>query len=212
MKIATLGPQGTCSSEVASSYIADLGLSLEALELCQSYEEGVNLVLTGTADQVVVPAAYMNFHEIVFRNIDQLRVHEILYSRTPVFVLAARRGWIPAQSDARVYRLACHHAPAPLMDRLKFQADRVDAASNAYAAWMVSDGHADLCITQSRSIEALNREVPAERQLEVIETYDAVDMVWAVFKRGAPTLKKHFWRGHFDEPASREVNDELVKS
>lgn len=209
MKIATLGPQGTCSSEVVSSYIADLGLSPEDLELCKSYEEAVNLVLTGEADQVVVPAAYMNFHEIVFRNIDQLRVHEILYSRTSVFVLAAKRGLMPVQSDARVYTLACHHAPAPLMDRLKFQADRVDAASNAYAAWMVSDGHADLCITQSKSIEALNHEVPPERQLQVIETYDAVDMVWAVFKRGAPAAKRPFWRGHFQETTSREVNDEL---
>lgn len=209
MKIATLGPNGTCSSEVVSFYLADLGLSLENMELCKSFEEAVNLVLTGVADQVVVPAAYMNFHEIVFRNMDQLRVHEILYSQTSIFVLAAKRGLVPAQSDRRVYALACHHAPAPLMDRLKFQANRVDAASNAYAAWMVSDGHADLCITQLNSIEAINREVPPERQLEVIETYDAVDMVWAVFKRGAPTLKRPFWRGHFEEKNSLDVNDEL---
>ena len=199
MKIATLGPQGTCSSEVVSSYLADLGLSQADLELCKSYEEAVNLVLAGTADQVVVPAAYKNFHEIVFRNTAQLRVHEILYSQTPVFVLAAKRGLVPTQSDTRLYRLACHHAPAPLMDRLKFRADRVDAASNAYAAWMVSDGHADLCITQLKAVETLNREAPPERQLEVIETYDPVDMVWAVFKRGAPTLKRSFWRGHFEE-------------
>lgn len=199
MKIATLGPKGTCSSEVVFSYIADLGLSQEGLELRSSYEEAVNLVLTGAADQVVVPAAYMNFHEIVFRNTHQLRVREILYSQTPAFVLAAKRGLAPAQSDTRVYTLACHHAPAPLMDRLKFPADRVDAASNAYAAWMVSDGQADLCITQLKAIEALNREVTPERQLEVIETYGPVDMVWAVFERGAPTLKRHFWRGHFEE-------------
>lgn len=199
MKIATLGPQGTCSDEVASSYIADLGLSQDDLELCKSYEEAVDLVLTGAADQVVVPAAYMSFHEIVFRHTDQLRVHEILYSQTPIFVLAAKRGFVPAQGDTRVYRLACHHAPAPLMDRLKFPAERVDAASNAYAAWMVSDGKADLCITQLKAIEAINREVPPERQLEVIETYGPVDMVWAVFERGAPTLKRHFWRGHFEE-------------
>jgi hypothetical protein len=204
MNIVTLGPQGTCSCEVVSSYIADLGLSLEDMELCKSYEEAVNLVLIGAADQVVVPAAYMNFHEIVFRNTNQLRIHEILYSQTPVFVLAAKRGLVPAQSDTRVYTLACHPSPAPLMDRLKFQADRVDAASNAYAAWMVSDGHAELCITQLKAIETLNREVPPERQLEVIETYDAVDMVWAVFKRGAPTLKRHFWRGHFEEITTLE--------
>lgn len=197
MKIATLGPKGTCSDEVASSYIASLGLSLKALELRKSYEEAVDLVLSGAADQVVVPAAYMNFHEIVFRNTDQLRVCEILYSQTPTFVLAAKRGFVPAQAD--VYGLACHHAPAPLMERLKFPAERVDAASNAYAAWMVSDGQADLCITQSKAIEAINREVPPERQLEVIETYGPVDMVWAVFERGAPTLKRHFWRGHFEE-------------
>jgi hypothetical protein len=200
MKIATLGPKGTCSDEVASSYIAALGLSLEALELRKSYEEAVDLVLSGAADQVVVPAAYMNFHEIVFRNTDQLRVREILYSQTPAFVLAAKRGFVPpARSDTRAYTLACHHAPAPLMDRLKFPAERADAASNAYAAWMVSDGQADLCITQSKAIEAINREVPPERQLEVIETYGPVDMVWAVFERGAPTRNRHFWRGHFEE-------------
>ena len=199
MKIATLGPKGTCSSEIASFYIADLGLSSEDLELCSSYDEAVDLVLAGTADQVVVPAAYKNFNEIVFRNAERLRVHEILYSQTSLFLLAAKRGFVPTTSDARVYTLACHHAPAPLMDRLKFRAKRVDAASNAYAAWMVSDGKADLCITQLTSIEAVNREVPLERQLEVIETYRPVDMVWAVFERGASTLEKHFWRGRFAE-------------
>lgn len=199
MKIATLGPNGTCSSEAAASYIADQGLPLEDMELCGSYEEAVNLVLSGAADQVVVPAAYTNFHEIVFRNTDQLQVHEILYSQTPPFVLAAKRGFVPAQSDTRVYRLACHHAPAPLMDRVKFPAERADAASNAYAAWMVSDGKADLCITQLKAIEAINREAPPEGQLDVIETYGPVDMVWVVFERGASTRKGHFWRGHFGE-------------
>ena len=204
-KIATLGPKGSCSSEVVSSYIADLGLSVEDVVLCKTYDEAVNLVLTGAADQVVVPAAYMNFHEIVFRNPDRLRVREILYSQTPVFVLAAKRGFFPAPSDTRVHTVACHHAPAPLMDRVKFKADRVDAASNAYAVWMVSDGHADLCITQLKAIETLNREVPPERQLEVIETYAAVDMIWAVFERGTSAGKRHFWRGHFGDNLTKAM-------
>jgi hypothetical protein len=199
MKIATLGPVGTCSGEVANSYIADLGLSPETLELCSSYEEAVNLVLTGTADQVVVPAAYMNFHEIVFRNVRQLRVCEILFSQTPSFVLAVRRGLTINEGEGRLIKVASHHAPASLMDKLKFLAERVDAPSNSSAAWMVSEGKADVCITQSTSIEAVNSTSPTDRQLDVIERFGSVDMVWAVFGRGVTSHGRHFWRGHFEE-------------
>lgn len=199
MKIATLGPKGTCSSEVVAAYLADLGLSLGDMELCRTYEEAVHSVLAGTADHVVVAAAYMNFHQIVFRNIDKLRLHEILYSQTPSFVLASKRGLKLDSSEPRTYKVACHHAPSPLTVRLEFPTQRVDATSNARAAWMVSDGEADLCITQSKAVEAVNGEAAPEGQLEIIETYGPVDMVWAVFERGASKPGRDFWRGHFKQ-------------
>jgi len=194
MKIATLGPTGTCSGEVASSYVADLGLHEDALELCDTYEEAVQRVLAGTVDRVIVPAAYMNFHKIVFQNIDQLKVSEILFSQTPTFVLAIKRGHLVDELDRTPRKVASHHAPSPLIDKLNLVTERVDASSNARAAWMVSKGEADLCITQSKALEAVNRVATAEGQLEIVETFGPVDMIWAVFERGASARGFSYWR------------------
>lgn len=200
MKVATLGPAGTCSEDATAAYIRDRGWPLrESLLLTATFEEAVEQVLSGAVDQAVVPAAYMNFHDLVFRNLGQLQVHEILYSQTPVFVLAGRRGRYGGRPAEYVYKIACHHAPAPLLERLRVRAERLDATSNAGAAWMASDGRAELCITQLKAVEVVNLEAPPEKRLEVIETFGPVGMVWVVFERGSSDSDWPFWRGRFNQ-------------
>ncbi len=199
MKVATLGPAGTCSEDATAAYIRDRGWSLnESLLLTDTFEAAVEKVLTGAVDQAVVPAAYMNFHDLVFRNLGQLQVHEILYSQTPIFVLAGRRGQYDEQQDGHVYKIACHHAPVPLIEKLRIPAEWLDASSNASAAWMASDGRAELCITQLKAVEVVNLQSPPERRLEVIDTFGSVGMVWVVFERGGADCGRPFWRGHFN--------------
>jgi hypothetical protein len=136
----------------------------------------------------------MNFHKIVFQNIDQLKVSEILFSQTPTFVLAIKRGRRVDELDRTPRKVASHHAPSPLIDKLNFVTERVDASSNARDAWMVSKGEAELGITQSKAVEAVNRVATAEGQLEIVETFGPVDMIWAVFERGASARGFSYWR------------------
>lgn len=198
MKIATLGPQGTCSEEVAIAYLRKLGLDPNiCLSLCESFEDAASKTLTGQADRMIVPAAYTRFHNITFDNIGKMHVVDVLYSKTPAFLLAGRRELSPAM-PCRRYSIAAHPSPAPLLKRLSLEFDVVDASSNSTAAWMAANGEADLCLTNQRALSDINSKVALNQQLELIEYFGTVDMVWAVLELGQSDIDRNFWSGDFE--------------
>jgi hypothetical protein len=199
MKVATLGPKGTCSEEVAVAYVISQGWAVDnSLVLCNTFEDAVEMLLGDSATQAIVPAAYMNYHNIVFQNMGRISVYDVLYSRTSSFVLAGKPGKDPEKVLDRRLAVACHHAPSHLLTRLTFDFDHVDAASNAVAAQLVNDNKADLCITQSRAIEEINRSTSLDETLHIYEYYGSVDMIWSVFQLGPSKKNTSFWRGYFN--------------
>lgn len=181
MKLVTLGPSGTCSEEVSLAYAKNRPGA--EVVLCPSFEEAARRVLQGEADEAIVPAAYVNFHEIVFQNVGTLRVRELLYSQ-PAFVLAARADRLPLPKD-RPLKVASHRSPSPLLRRLSFPYTHVEAASNAVSARLAQSGEVDACITNRYGVETLNKTLPASERLEIVEAFGVIDMPWAVFERGA---------------------------
>jgi prephenate dehydratase len=184
-RIATLGPRGTCSEDVSLAYLRRRGLAAGGcLRLTDSYEDAVELVLSGEADAVVVPAAYRDYNEISFSHLERLRLVDMLYS-TPSFVLVA-----PSEggTEAECPRVACHPSPSPLLRQLSFRFEHVLAPSNAAAARMVLDGQADLAVTFCGSYDAYRD------RLRVTRSFGAVDMVWAVLGPGrAGSAVGAFW-------------------
>jgi hypothetical protein len=193
LRIATLGPAGTCSEDVSAAYLQTRGLPVaECLDLRGSYEDAVALVLRGDADLVVVPAAYRDYHEISFSHLERLQLVDILYS-APAFVLvapAAGRAGPPARP-----RVACHPSPSPLLRRLDFRHEPITAASNAEAARMVADGRADFAVTFQGAFEAY---APA---LVILRSFGAVDMIWGVFGRGREGALGSFWAADLERAA-----------
>lgn len=213
MRIATLGPKGTCSEETALAYLADLGIETgEHLDLCASFEEAADRVLSGEADLVIVPAAYKGYNDIVFRNFGQLRTKEVLCTLTPEFVLAGRKS-IPMPSMGRTYSIASHPSPEPLLDRLTFPHSIVKSSSNSDAAWRAAKGETDLCLTNSRALDEVNGEVVDEQCLHVIEHFGATGMEWAVFERGegdeGEKMRRRFRTAQFGD--SSYLNPESVE-
>ena len=106
MRVATLGPEGTCSEEVTLAYLQHHGLApTESLFLRETFEQAIQMVLDGEVEQAVVPAAYIGFHKLVYNNVGYLRVREVLYSKTPAFVLCAR-SQIRLAPEGHQYRIA----------------------------------------------------------------------------------------------------------
>lgn len=199
MKLATLGPHGTCSEEVSIAYLTELGVDAsQCLELYPSFEAAVEAVLAGAADKAVVPAAYVRFHEIVFANLGDLCVGEVLFSKTPAFLLAGKPP-IALAVEGKEYSIASHKSPAPLLSRLTFSWKMVEAPSNAAAAWQAANGETDFCLTNKRALVEVNGTESNAVRLELIEYFGAVDMVWAVFERGQRNRDKNYWSGHFDD-------------
>ncbi len=196
MILATLGPAGTCSEDVGRRYLKDRGIFDPAcLKLCDSFEKAVSCVLDKAADEVLIPAAYTDYHELCFANLDRLRLSDILYSR-PRFLLVSTSDVTPNQSN--VPQVACHKSPSPLLRQLTFNCRHLEASSNAVAAWMVRNGEADLGVVNEQSVRVINAQSRDGRQLHVLRDFGQVDMIWAVFRRAkANDLHSALWADPF---------------
>lgn len=203
MKVATLGPQGTCSEEAAAAFLAELEASeRESLVLCDTFQEAVELVLKGEVAAIVIPAAYVNYNRLTFENIDRLRVREIIYTQ-PTFVLAAREDFVLSHTE-RPRKVACHRSPSPLLGRLEFPFEQIEAASNSAAALMVSNGECDLAVTNITSLEHVNCIAPPGKTLRAERWYGSIDMIWAVFEKGSSSDRKRpIWVSSFSKDENR---------
>lgn len=188
VRVATLGPRGTCSEHTALGMLWASGESIESARDCvlltSTFEDAIHDVIVGEADRALVPAAYKNYNEIAFSHVGQLQVIGVVTSPTPVFVLAGRRH--SSRTATRLSRIASHPSPAPLLSRVAGNFVRVDALSNAAAAWMVINGEADLCITNRFAVEAVNGAVDAGFELVELQMFGSVEMVWAVLGKKRP--------------------------
>ena len=181
--IATLGPPGTCSEEVALAYLKDQGVPEQALLLCESYETALQMLLQGEADKFVLAAAYRHFHEIVFANMGMLRLKDVLHSR-PRFVLAVRNGFQWADAKAPLV-VASHASPAPLLQAIDIRHTWREAASNARAAHLLAAGEVDLAITNETSLRALTAASGGQSPLQTVREFGGIDMIWGVYERAS---------------------------
>lgn len=211
--IGTLGPSGTCSEEVACDYIHYQGWQLESsLQLFPTFEDAIGALFTERVDRVIVPAAYTRYNEIVFNNIDRLAVCEVLYSKTPAFLLAAQSGF-QSQNNHRPL-LACHRAPSPLLQKLDFDFEFLEVTSNAIAAQQLKEGQVDLCITNERALNVANSKLDSDQKLHVLQYFGSIEMVWIVFERKQNNALSSFWIGCIHDaisnPSVFEKTSDLV--
>jgi hypothetical protein len=204
-QIGTLGPSGTCSEDIAYAYIQHKGWELhDALRLFTTFEDAIDSLYLGEVDRVIVPAAYSRYNEIVFRHTDWLAVREVLYSKTPAFVLAARSGFDRQTNHHPL--LACHKAPSPLLAKLNFEFEFLEVTSNAVAAQKVKDGEASLCITNERALNFTNLSLAPKNKLCVLEYFGSVEMVWIVFEKKRTESLESFWIGCIHDTSISNFN------
>ena len=63
MRVATLGPSGSCSEEAALGFLRERGEGEVAPILTRSFEDAAGFVLSSEAEYAIVPAAYINLHD-----------------------------------------------------------------------------------------------------------------------------------------------------
>jgi hypothetical protein len=121
----------------------------------------------GRSDCSILCSVYPALNEIVFRNLDSIRISDCFTYNTYPMVVAARPG-------TKRYASCCSH-PAPVHLLRGFALDPTLVDSNASAARLCSEGQYDLCVTTSDAAERWS--------LEVIRNFEEVPMAWVVFER-----------------------------
>lgn len=167
VRIATLGPRGTCSENTAREFASGRFLKSEVV-LKNNFEECINSVIRGYSDIAIVPSAFKELNELIFRNLGKIRILGSFVFNTPALVLA--------KGDKRkIKRVATHPAPEVLLERIGFRGKRIRSASNSASALMVVGGKADACVTT---------EIAAcDNRLKIIKNFGEIPMSWNVFVR-----------------------------
>jgi bacilysin biosynthesis protein BacA len=176
LRLATLGPEGTSSDQAAKYFLDHSEISEKALVLCAQYEEAAEYVITGKADLLLVANAY--------KAIDNFYMAPALYFmcayffQTPVYGIAARKGWVPEPNKR--YSIATHHAPISLvpwfLKDLPIEYDLIELDSTVGAARAAQASVTDLCVTNAVAVE----KTPG---LEFVTRTRPIRMLWSVFQR-----------------------------
>ena len=166
MKISTLGPIGTNSHVASIHYMERLGETGE-VDLYDKPEICIERLKVGASDCSVLCSVYPALNEIVFRNLESIRITDSFTYNTYPMVVAARPG-------TKRFASSCSHpAPVHLLRGFNLEPTLVD--SNSTAARLCSQGRYDLCVTTSDAAERCN--------LEIVRNFDEVPMAWVVFER-----------------------------
>lgn len=167
MKISTLGPRNTNSQFAAEHYLKDRAVTGE-VTLRMTPEEAIEDLIDGEADRAVLCIVYPALNDIVFRNLDRIRIEEVFAYDTDNMVVARRK------NDTGTGGRCCSH-PAPKHLLPEGADDITLVSSNSYAARLVKDGAYDMCVTTMAAVK--------EFDLNVVKDYGPVPMGWAVFDR-----------------------------
>lgn len=164
----TLGPTGTNCERAARAWLHGRGIDDDrAVRLFPTLEEGVGALPADPAVGLLACVVYPLLHEIVFSNLDRLRLVDSFVMDTYDMVLATRAGERAAPAV-----VASHPAPAGLVPP---GIKRVPATSNAAAALACASGEVDACVTTGVAAAACG--------LEVVRNFGPVPMGFTVHEQ-----------------------------
>src|SRR5664279_4887776 len=176
VRLDTLGPAGTSSEQAAHHLLADLAEFRAPGEvgLHESFEAAAEAVISGAASALVVANAYSGANAVYVD--DRLRLAGAFVNFTPPYGIAAHQDHPWPLSAVRV---ATHPAPLPLLAGLLPPGLRlgevIPALSPRQAARRVSEGKADLALTNATSVR--------QEGLRFVSRTRPIVMLWSVFVR-----------------------------
>ena len=165
--ITTLGPEGTCSENAAKTFILNKGVKAEIL-LKESFEDCIASLKNKNADIVIVPSAFKELNELIFRNLGKIEITESFVLNTPALVFAKK-------DSKTIKKIATHPSPLILLEKVAPKSKIILTNSNSISALKVAGEEADACITTE--IAAKNNN------LSIIKNFGKVPMTWNVFRR-----------------------------
>lgn len=167
IKIATLGPEGTCSENAAKNFISKKELNAEII-LKDSFQACLTALDKKEADIAIVPSAFEKLNELIFRNLNKIKITESFVLNTPALVIAKNNA-------KEIKKVACHPAPFILIDNI-FPKDKIIfTSSNSISAIKTANKEVDACLTT---------EIAAKKNnLKLIKNFGEVPMSWNVFER-----------------------------
>lgn len=160
--IHTLGPTGTNLEKAAHQWFADQGRRGEVV-LHAEVEDGLDVMTFDGTEAILACAVYPRLHDLVFNNLDRLRMADSFILDTYDMVLAARPGQGP------ITTIVTHPAPSCLVAG---RGDIAYASSNSTAAADCAAGRYDACVTTSRAAQS--------EGLRTVENFGPVPMVFTL--------------------------------
>lgn len=183
MKLATLGPKGTCSEAAAVSYLNQRNLSdVYEVTLFDSFESVIQNLISEKVNLAIIPCAYVHYNKLLFGNLGEIKIHEVMHEETPPFVLASTKD--PASFNTEEeFIISSHPSPAPLIEKLPYKCRQTITKSNVISAKMVVEGSADFCITTTKAISVLEKESMQSVKFHILKTFGSADMIWIIFSK-----------------------------
>lgn len=170
VNIATLGPTGTCSEHAARYFLKKENLEGE-VRLYSTFEESIEVLKNKEADITIIPSAYVNFANIVFKNLDKIKIEKSYVYYTPKLMIAKNR----KNLNEEVLLVATHPSPSSLIANYYPYAEIKYTRSNSESAILVNNNEVDACITTESCVSLYN--------LKVIKDFGEVPMSWNIFRR-----------------------------
>lgn len=178
LKIATLGPEGTCSERAAIYYANKNNVKYKTI-LCDTFETAIKKLMFEIVDIVIIPSAYRELAEIVFENMDDIELSDIFLYSTPGLVIAT--GYEDVSID-EIKTMATHSSPSILAQKSCPNAKLTYCSSNSASALKVVNGDVDACVTTRICVEMNN--------LHIVKDFGEVQMGWNVFKKNNNNRKR----------------------
>ena len=183
LRIATLGPAGTCSEQIAIQHFNNEARPAEII-LYPAFEESVQKLIDGEVDLVLIPSAYLYIRDIIMDNAGIIQIVDAFVHSTPPFVLVA---------DASISKdnllIAAHPSPTPLLKRILTNPKVVEARSNSDAFDKFVNGEVTACLTV-KSEKIIPRLGQLNRFEIAITEIGSIHMSWNIFARCDSWYKK----------------------
>jgi prephenate dehydratase len=164
LQIHTLGPTGTNCEAAAFHYLEQNNHKQGSVVLYDTLESAIDGVMDNPADSVLLGCVvYPKLHEIVFKNLKSMSLHECFMLATHPMVLAGL-------DAGPVQKVLSHPAPVNLIEGRGYDIRFV--TSNAAAARECAGGAADACITTSIAAKA--------NDLKILEDFGEIQMGFSI--------------------------------
>ncbi|WP_054740302.1 prephenate dehydratase domain-containing protein [Cellulosilyticum ruminicola] len=201
--IGTLGPMGTCSEYCANYFMKQNNLEGELI-LYTTFEEAVEKLKESEVQYVIIPSAYVKFANILFSNLDKVKITSSFIYNTPGLVIAVK-----GEGESEIKRVATHPSPSNLVKISFPEAEIIYSTSNSKSAQMLVDGEVDAALTTEICMN--------NYKLRCIKNFGVVPMSWNVLERidqkvnlfKCVSIIKKFDNGNIQEIVKLE-DDEII--